>query len=132
MDYSLKQTGRAAMEFAGDFGGIGARVRAQVGAEMAARGRTEQTLGRYLQLASGLGIPAAYRYAVGTDAVEEADQLCRRIAEEFHGCMFFAGKVIFRREQWYQKLLHNETAYLIQKRLQWAGLTMVILPAKLR
>ena len=46
--------------------------------------------------------------------------------------MFFAGKVIFHREQWYQQLLHNETAYLIQKRLQWAGLTMVILPAKLR
>ena len=98
----------------------------------ALRERTEETLGRYLQLASGLGIPATYRYAIGTDAVEEADLLCRRIAEEFHGCMFFAGKVIFHREQWYQKLLHNETAYLIQKRLQWAGLTMVILPAKLR
>jgi hypothetical protein len=98
----------------------------------ALRERTEETLGRYLQLASGLGIPAAYRYAIGTDAVEEADLLCRRIAEEFHGCMFFAGKVIFHREQWYQKLLHNETAYLVQKRLQWAGLTMVILPAKLR
>jgi hypothetical protein len=98
----------------------------------ALRERTEETLGRYLQLASGLGIPATYRYALGTDAVEEADLLCRRIAEEFHGCMFFAGKVIFHREQWYQKLLHNETAYLIQKRLQWAGLTMVILPAKVR
>jgi amino acid transporter len=98
----------------------------------ALRERTEETLGRYLQLASGLGIPATYRYAIGTDAVEEADALCRRIAEEFHGCMFFAGKVIFHREQWYQKILHNETAYLIQKRLQWAGLTMVILPAKLR
>jgi hypothetical protein len=83
----------------------------------ALRERTEETLGRYLQLASGLGIPATYRYAIGTDAVEEADQLCRRIAEEFHGCMFFAGKVIFHRERWYQKLLHNETAYLIQKRL---------------
>jgi hypothetical protein len=98
----------------------------------ALRERTEETLGRYLQLASGLGLPAAYRYALGTDAVEEADQLCRRIAEEFHGCMFFAGKVIFHRERWYQRILHNETAYLIQKRLQWAGLTMVILPAKLR
>jgi amino acid transporter len=98
----------------------------------ALRERTEEMLGRYLQLASGLGIPATFRYALGTDAVEEADALCRRIAEEFHGCMFFAGKVIFHREQWYQKILHNETAYLIQKRLQWAGLTMVILPAKLR
>mgnify|MGYP006058577557 CR=1 FL=1 len=43
-----------------------------------------------------------------------------------------ASSSIFHRERWYQKILHNETAYLIQKRLQWAGLTMVILPAKVR
>lgn len=43
---------------------------------------------------------------------------------------FFAGKVIFERERWYQRLLHDETALAIQKRLQWAGETMVILPAR--
>jgi amino acid transporter len=96
------------------------------------RARTEETLQKYVQLACGLGVPAAYRFAVGTDAVEEAEKLCRQIAAEFHGSTFFAGKVIFQREKWYQRLLHNETAYLVQKRLQWAGLTMVILPAKLR
>ena len=92
--------------------------------------RTGEALEKYMGLAAGLGIPAASRYAVGTDAVEEADKLCRELAKEFHGATFFAGKVIFRRERWYQRLLHNETAYLVQKRLQWAGLTMVILPAK--
>ncbi|NTU60284.1 MAG: APC family permease, partial [Deltaproteobacteria bacterium] len=94
--------------------------------------RTEKTLEQYVQLACGLGIPAASRYAVGTDAVEEADKLCRDLAREYHGATFFAGKVIFRRERWYQRFLHNETAYLVQKRLQWAGLTMVILPAKVQ
>jgi hypothetical protein len=43
---------------------------------------------------------------------------------------FFGGKVIFARERWYQRLLHNETATAIQKRLYWQGATMVILPAK--
>jgi hypothetical protein len=94
--------------------------------------RTVETLEHYVALACGLKIPAAHKYAIGTDAVEEADKLCRQIAAEYHGATFFAGKVIFRREKWYQRLLHNETAYLVQKRLQWAGLTMVILPAKLR
>lgn len=65
MDYLLKQTGRAAMEFAGDFGGIGARVRAQVGAEMAARGLAEQTLAadldeRLAQVDRTLGDSTAY------------------------------------------------------------------------
>lgn len=98
----------------------------------ALKATTEETLERYLQLSFGLGIPAAYRYAIGTDAVAEAEKLCREIAQEYHGCTFFAGKVIFQRERWYQKFLHNDTAYAVQKRLQWVGLTMVILPARLR
>jgi hypothetical protein len=52
------------------------------------------------------------------------------VLREFPQSTFFAGQVIFRRQQWYQRLLHNETAFAIQKRLQWAGQTMVILPAR--
>jgi len=44
--------------------------------------------------------------------------------------MFFAGQLVFRREAWYQRLLHNETAFAIQKRLHGLGLPMVIVPAK--
>ena len=43
---------------------------------------------------------------------------------------FFEGQLVFGRECWYQRILHNETAYAIQKRLQWAGKTVVILPAR--
>jgi hypothetical protein len=32
----------------------------------------------------------------------------------------------------YHAILHNQTAYAIQKRLQWEGLTMVILPVRVR
>jgi len=32
---------------------------------------------------------------------------------------FIGGKVIFAREVWYQRFLHNETALAIQKRLYW-------------
>jgi hypothetical protein len=35
-------------------------------------------------------------------------------------------------ERWYQRLLHNETALAIQKRLQWAGRTMVLMPIRVR
>ena len=63
---------------------------------------------------------------------EEAEKLCLAVAAEFPRTTFFAGKVIFQRERWYQKLLHNETAVSIQKRLQWAGRTMVVLPARVR
>lgn len=94
------------------------------------RQATEETVGRYLALAASLGIPATARTALGTDAVLEAERLCLALREEFRNVTFFAGKVIFERERWYQRLLHNETALAIQKRLQWAGETMVILPAR--
>jgi hypothetical protein len=92
--------------------------------------QTEEALRRYVELAHSLGVAATYRYAIGTDAVEEAEKLCLAVTKEFRRTTFFAGKVIFERERWYQRLLHNETAFAIQKRLQWAGQTMVILPAR--
>ncbi len=96
------------------------------------RQRTEESLRQYEDLARKLGVPAASRYALGTDAVEEGEQLCLETAKEFPRVTYFAGKVIFQREAWYQHLLHNETAAAIQKRLQWAGKPVVIIPARVR
>jgi hypothetical protein len=42
----------------------------------------------------------------------------------------FAGQLVFRRDTWLHRLLHNQTAYAIQRRLHWAGLPMVILPTR--
>jgi amino acid transporter len=91
---------------------------------------TEAMLERYLRLACSLGIAATFRYAIGTEVVEEAEKLSLQVAGEFPRTTFFIGKVIFRHEAWYHRLLHNETAFAIQKRLEWAGKPMVILPAR--
>ncbi len=93
---------------------------------------TEATLQKYVELAKKLGVPATCRMAVGTDAVEEAEKLCLEAAETFPQSTFFATKVIFQQERWYHRFLHNETAYAIQRRLQWDGKTMVIIPARVR
>lgn len=94
------------------------------------RTRTEKNLQQYVELAWSLKVPATFRFAIGTDAVEECEKLCLDVAKDFPQVTFFAGNVIFGREHWYQRFLHNETAFAVQKRLQWAGMTMVILPAR--
>jgi hypothetical protein len=91
---------------------------------------TRKMLEKYGSLAASLGVPSAYKFAIGTDAVAEAEKLCREVIAEHPVVTFFGGKVVFAREQWYQRLLHNETALAIQKRLYWLGATMVVLPAK--
>ena len=94
------------------------------------RDRTAADLRRYVELATSLGLAGDSRMAVGTEAVATAADLCAQIACEFPHCVFFAGKLIFRRERWYQRLLHNETAYQLQRRLQFAGLDAMVLPVR--
>jgi hypothetical protein len=96
----------------------------------ALRHRTGETLLRYVDYARKLGIPATSRAAIGTDAVSEIEDLCRKVSKEFPKVTFFAGQLIFQKETWYHRLLHNETAFAIQKRLHWSGMTMVILPVR--
>jgi len=94
------------------------------------RDRTAADLQRYVELAAGLGLAADSRMAVGTEAVATAADLCVTIAAEFPQSLFFAGKLIFERERWYQRLLHNETGYQLQRRLQFAGLNAMVLPVR--
>lgn len=96
------------------------------------KARTGEMLARYVTLTQGLGVAATSRMAIGTEVVETAEQLCLDVAKDFPRSTFFAGKMIFQRETWYQGILHNETAFAIQKRLQWVGKTMVTMPVRVR
>jgi amino acid transporter len=94
------------------------------------RARIEKALVQYVDLAHRLGLAADYRFNVGTEAVAEAEKLCREVAKEFPRSIFFAGRLVFEEEKWFQRLLHNETAYAIQRRLQFAGLNAMVLPIR--
>ena len=96
----------------------------------ALKANVEENLKKYVEFSRGQGFPATYRLAIGTDAVAEGEKLCLDVAREFPQTTFFAGKILFQKERWYQNLLHNETAMAIQKRLQWAGKTVIVVPAR--
>ena len=89
-------------------------------------------LEKYVALARKLGFAADYRVEVGTDVVESAMNLCKTIAAEYPRSTVFTGQITFRLEKFYHKMLHNETAFAIQRRLQWDGITTVILPIRMR
>ena len=94
--------------------------------------RTQTELEKYVRLIEGQGMPAAGRMSIGTDVVEELERLCLAIAKEYPHVTFFAGQLVFQRERWYQAILHNETAFALQRKLQLAEQTLVILPARVR
>jgi len=87
-------------------------------------------LEKYVKISRKHGVSAGYRMDVATDVVEAATQLCESIVREFPKATVFTGKLVFRYERFFSRLLHNETAFAIQRRLQWDGITTVILPIR--
>jgi amino acid transporter len=95
-------------------------------------GKLESDLHKYVDFAhTHMAWAADSDYAIGTEAVSELDRLCREVALRFPRSVFFAGKLIFQQEAWYQRILHNETAAAVERRLQFAGLPMIVMPIRM-
>ena len=78
----------------------------------------------------GFRLQADSRPAVGTDVVESVIEVRQELGDEYPRSTVFTGQLTFRLEKFYHRMLHNETAFAIQRRLQWDGLTTVILPIR--
>jgi amino acid transporter len=94
------------------------------------RAQTKESLRSYVDLAHRFGLAGESRMAIGTDVLDEGEKLCSAIAVEFPRALFFLGKLIFERERFFQRILHNETAYQLQRRLQFAGLNTMVLSVR--
>ena len=94
---------------------------------------TEEDLDKYVEVARRLGFAADC-------ALERGDRgrlrgrraLCQQVAKLYPKATIFTGKLVFRRERFFYGLLHNETSKIIQRRLQWVGVPMVVLPIRAR
>ena len=91
---------------------------------------TEENLLKYIHWTQAHGFRADYRMALGTEAVETVEAICRGVAKEFPRAIFFTGRLIFKEEKWYHRLLHNETPHAIQRRLQFDGIQAMVLPIR--
>jgi amino acid transporter len=93
---------------------------------------TEQDLQRYVGYAHDLGMTAESHYAIGTDLLDELVELCQAVRKDYDRPVFFASKLIFPKENFANRLLHNQTPFAVQRRLQFEGLQSVILPIQIR
>ena len=96
----------------------------------ALRTQVEESLAKFVDLARRQGLNAGSATMVTTDPVDGLYRVCVDLAKKYPRVMFFGGKLIWKRESWWQRILHNETAYQVQRRLQWKGLPMTVLPLR--
>lgn len=92
--------------------------------------QTEANLDKYVQFVKRQGQYAEYWSALGTDAIDELERLAHEVVRRFPRSVFFAGKLVFQRDLFWHKVLHNQAAFTLQRRLQFSGLQMVVLPVR--
>ncbi|MGE5800333.1 MAG: amino acid permease [Syntrophaceae bacterium] len=90
----------------------------------------EEQMNNYVEFAKGHGYYAEARVEVGTDVVQVIDHLARDVAKDFTNIMFYAGQLVFKEERLTDRFLHNQTAFLAQKRLVFDGLPMIVMPIR--
>ena len=61
---------------------------------------TRRSLDKYVDLAREMGFAADCRMDLGTDVVDSAVPICRRLAQEYPYSTFFAGQIVFRHEHY--------------------------------
>jgi amino acid transporter len=94
------------------------------------RSEANATLKYFVDFCHSHGLASSSYLGFGTDVVNEATKLCKAISQEYPNAIFFTSKLIFENDNWLIRLLHNQAALAIQRRLHFSGLQMVILPMK--
>ncbi len=94
------------------------------------RENAAKTLEYFVDFCQSHGMASASYIGFGTDAVEEVTRMCEQINREYPNSIFFTSKLIFASDNWFTRLLHNQAALAVQRRLHLEGLQMVILPMK--
>ena len=67
------------------------------------------------------GLRHASAFAVGTEVAVEAEKIGADLTHRYPEALFVAGQLIFEEDTLWNRLLHNETAFMVQKRLQRAA-----------
>jgi amino acid transporter len=93
--------------------------------------RTRDALVQYKKFASTLDLPAECELSTGTEVAVEAEKLGLDIVRKYPKALFVAGQLLFDEDTSFGRVLHNETAFQIQRRLQHAGVPMIVLPVRL-
>jgi hypothetical protein len=109
---------------------VDAHVYGGEGAMEKMRADAAETLEFFVDFCHSHGMASSSYIGFGTDAVQEITRMCERISHEFPNSIFFTSQLVFSTDNWFTRLLHNQAALAVQRRLHLEGLQMVILPMK--
>jgi amino acid transporter len=94
------------------------------------RTHVKQEAGRYVKFVQARGGEAEAVTAVGNEVLDELGKLVPDLVERNSNVIFFTGQLVFERETFLTRWLHNYTAFALQRRLFLRGLPCAIVPIR--
>lgn len=96
----------------------------------ALRAHTRTETDKYVRYLRSNGRRAEGRWSVHADVVDALEELARETARDYPKSVFFGGQLVFRKEGFWTRLLHNNVVFAIQRRLYLRGLPFMVLPVR--
>ncbi len=93
--------------------------------------QTDGILDYLVKYSQSHGIAADSFSAFGTDPIEEIVKLSEQVNKKYPHAIYFASRYVYPNENWLTRLLHSDISGIIQRRLHFLGVKMLILPLKL-
>lgn len=95
------------------------------------RHKVTQTLQYFVDYCHQYGMAAESYATFGTDTVDKLMELAEEIDKKYPNCIYFSSKLIFEHDNWFTRILHNETPATLQRHFHLQGKEFVILPMKI-
>jgi hypothetical protein len=89
-----------------------------------------EELKKYVRMANNFGFSAEAIRAVDIDTLDVVEERCEEIQRKYNKSVFFVGKLVFEEENLFSRFLHNQTAFSIQRILQFKGIPSIVLPIR--
>jgi len=94
------------------------------------KAQTTSDVEKYVYLMEKQGYAAKGITYFGIDVVEQSDKIIAEMSEQFPNAVFFGGQLVFSKETFLTRLLHNFTVFTMQRKFYNRGLPFVILPIR--
>jgi amino acid transporter len=85
---------------------------------------------KYVQFMKNNNYYAEGVCSIGVDVVDEIVHLATKVRKNYPNAMFFGGQLVFAKDAFYHRGLHNYTIFSVQRKLHFAGIPVVIMPIR--
>jgi amino acid transporter len=94
------------------------------------RERTARDAERYVAYMRRHGYEAEALTSIGIDIIDEVSNMTEALLKKYPNAVFFGGQLVFSADSFVTRVLHNYTAFAVQRRFYRDGIPVIILPVR--